>query len=266
MLPLIFFRFNYFKISFIFILLLGIILRLITFCSNSFIVSPDECHSIYYMKENIFTLLSTFYQGANFLPGYTLILKIIHSFFGFNFAFFKLISLIASIISLLVFWDLIKKIFSSKVILLLVFATFAINYNLILYSAIIKPYILDTLFTLIIINYSLYLRNINFNQLSRNKIILILLLSIFMVFTSIPAIVVLEICIFLLLLEAFLKKNKSNTLFLIFFQFIILAFLSVELYTYISQIYFDDSLKSQWTDSKFYFAPTSLKALNALIN
>ena len=241
-----------------FVIALACILRIVTYYSHHYYVVPDEAHSLAGVKESFLYLFTHFDQGANFLPLYKTILKLIYDVVGFTIPYFKLPSLFAGIASVFVFFSLSKKVFKNEIIIFCSLILYALNYNLIYYSSQIKPYEIDVLLCLIIINFAVSFKD---KIITNKNLVIMSLLSCIFVYTSIPAVVILQLCIAWLFIF-----NKENRIKLTILETILLITLSVEYFTYISQMHSDNSLKSMWTEDNFSFAPKSLSAVNALFN
>ena len=249
---------KWFLLCICFILSVACVLRIVTFYSHHFYIVPDEAHSLSGMKESLLYLFTHFEQGANFLPLYRSLLKIIYQVFDFNVLYFKLPSLLCGIASVFVFFELAKKVFKNDIIILCSLILFCFNYNLIYYSSQIKPYEFDVLLCLIITNFAFTIKD---KLISNKTLILMAIFGGIFVYTSIPAIVVLHLCVAWLFI-----LNKENRKKLFIFETVILLLLGIEYVTYIAQIHSDDSLKSMWNSDSFFFAPKSLSAVNALVN
>lgn len=241
-----------------FVIALACILRVVTYYSHHYYVVPDEAHSLAGMRESFLYLFTHFEQGANFLPLYKTILKLIYDTVGFTIPYLKIPSLIAGIASVFVFFDIAKKVFKNEIIILCSLILFSLNYNLIYYSSQIKPYEIDVLLCLIIINFAISFKD---KIITNKNLVVMSLFSCLFIYTSIPAVVILQLCIVFLFI--FNKENRKKIAIL---EAIVLFVLGVEYFTYISQIQSDSSLKSMWTEDDFFFTPKSLPAVNALFN
>lgn len=247
-------------ISYLFVItiIIALAIRLFAFSAHNFYISPDEAHSFAGIKDSFYSLFTYFFQGANFLPIYRAILKLIYGVVGFNIIYYKIPALIAGILSIFVFFDLSKKVFKNQIIILLSNILFALNVNLIYYSTQVKTYEIDVLLCLIIIDFAISFKG---KVLTNKTVLLMSIVSALIAYTSIPAIAIMQICFAIMLFS-----NKKNRLKLIIFELLVLSVISFEYFTYISQIASDNSLKSMWTDDLFFFAPKSLEAVNALVN
>ncbi len=256
----------YILLSVIFII--GIAVRIFVFKTNFYNVVVDECHSLASISTHSFKEIFLIYeQGANFLPAYKLVLKIITSIFGYNFPILKSLSLICGILSLFLFYKILSKLFNNKIIIHSALILFIFNYTLNFYISFIKNYEIDVLITMILINSTLNIY-INFKEskIPWKNMFIYIITSIIFIYTSIPAIVIIESFWLILLFIWIYKKNISNIKRALIFQLLTLPFLIAEYFMYINQMVADTSLKAQWTNGNFFFAPTSLKAVNSLIN
>ncbi len=258
----------YYNLIISIILFIAVLIRILVYKNSTYFLSVDECHSL----SNIDTLsfnniFVCFTPGANFLPGYKAILKIIYSFLGLNFPCFKLFSLICGICSVFVFHRIILKLYNNVCLISTSLILFALNYCLIFYCFMIKNYELDVLITLIILNtainiYSKY-KDV---KIPLTEIILYAVITIIFIYCSIPAIFLTELFWLILMFNYILKKNMDNVKRLTIFQIICIPFLIVEYYTYIIKMHTDKSLTGQWDNGNFFFTPSSLDAVNSLIN
>lgn len=140
------------------LIIFGIIIRIVVFNNFSYFLSMDECHSLLKIKESFVYILTTYVEGANFLPGYKIILKILYKIFGFNWFIFKIPSLIAGIASVFLFLSLCLKAFKNKYLVIPALLILSLSCSLIYYCSNIKPYTFDILFTLMIINSAINLQ------------------------------------------------------------------------------------------------------------
>lgn len=243
---------------YIFVIILACVLRICAFCTHNFYLVPDEAHSLQGVRDSFALIFSNFSQGANFLPLYRLLLKLTYDIVGFSIMYYKIPSLIAGILSVFVFFDLSKKIFKNQIVVLASLLLFAINFNLIFYSSQVKPYEIDVLLCLIVLNFSITFKD---KILSNKNIFFMLIVSLFIIFSSFTAIVISQLCVVVMFIS-----NKQNRAKLATFELAFLSILLFEYFTYISQISSDDSLKAMWLSDSFFFTPNSLEALNALVN
>ena len=251
----------------IFTIIIGVVLRIVAFYANDYYLTMDECHSLAMVKYPFSFLFSRFEQGANFLPLYSVMLKFIYELVGVEPFYFKLSSLFAGITSVFIFYFLAKEIFKNKILILFSLVVFILNYNLLYFSSIIKPYIFDACFTMLIILFALKIRNrLLDNSLSYKFICGLSILSVLILWFSTPSIPVFYISLGILIIEFLIKKNYKALKQLILIVSITSFFVLVEYFVYISQIHSDTALKSMWLSNDFFFYPNSYEALNALIN
>ncbi|MCD7780180.1 MAG: hypothetical protein LUH05_05860 [Candidatus Gastranaerophilales bacterium] len=261
-------RFSIYTISLVIVFAIGIILRILTFINRCYFVPIDECHSLYEIGSSSYiTVLTTFVEGANFLPFCRLILKFIHQIFGFNYVILKLPALLAGICSLFVFYKVLDKLFKNKILIISALIIFSFSYNLINYSAMIKFYMFDVLIALLILYYTLTIKDKYKEETIPLKTLFIsCLVSVLFIFTSFNAIVIIEIYWFLLFLKYFFNKNIPNVIRLIIYQAVAGIFIIIEYLTYINQMSGDESLKNQWLTNGFFFRPDTFDAINSLIH
>ena len=258
----------YYYLLIILLFLISTFIRIIAFKNNSFNVCIDECHSLADIGyQSYLYLFGHYMSGANFLPGYRAVLNTIYNLFGYNYAIFKSFSLLCGILTFVFFYNVLSKIFKNKVIIISALTVFTFNYNLILYSTQIKNYELDVLIVLIILNTILNTYNKYKNEeIPISTILLCSVISIIFIYTSIPALVLIEFYWLIFFLYWLKSKNVQNIKKALLFQVITAPFLILEYFTYIIQIQKEDAVKDQWVNGNFFFRPDSVEAINSLIN
>ena len=256
-----------YSISLFLVVFIGIFLRVFAYHHLGYNVIGDECHSIYGSILPIKDLFTNFIQGTNFLPLYRCLLAFLYNIAGINWPLFKLPSIIASILSIFFFYKILNKVFQNKALILGSLALFCLNYTLIHFSMRIKPYSIDILFVLMILYFSIclfdYLKEKN---LSLGKTIIYAISSVLMVFTSIPAIMYIQISWFGFFIKSLFEKKYKDVLNLLIFQIIVGGSILCEYFIYISKMQGDNGLKEQWLNDGYYFAPDSFAALNSLVH
>ncbi len=244
----------------------GCLLRLIAFLNHNNDVVGDECHSIVQSIGTMHYIFTSYMQGANFLPGYTLILKTLSNILSYSWTVVKIPSLITALLSLFIFKNVINRIFTSKIASLFALILFSFSYSLIVYSAKIKPYSIDVLCSCLLLSTFLYL-NENKENIPIKKFIIYTIFAMIMVYTSIPAIPLLAVFIFLLLIKQICDKNKKNIIGIIISSLFILITVVIEYFTYIIQMKNDSGLYQQWFDNgEFLYSSSSLAYINDLIH
>ncbi len=257
------YKFNlyYFVITILFII--GFTFRILSLINNGYCIIGDECHSLYGSFVSYHDIFFKFIQGTNFLPLYRCLIKFIYKIWGLNFPIYKIFSLIAEFISFFLFFKLLEKVYKNKLLIIFCVVLYCFNYSYIYFSHYIKPYSYDLLCMLLLLN--LVFSN-SINKINLKKLILYIFISLIMVYSSLPAIVTIEIFSFLLLLKNIIYKNLENFFKIIIFQIFTIIFILINYFSYIIQMKTDDGLKTQWLSDLYYFAPTSFKALNSIIH
>ncbi len=250
-----------------FVIIVSIALRITAFFNNYNIVAPDECHSLSDIENASFIgLFSRYIQGANFLQFYRILFKCLYLFNGFNFTVLKFPALIAGILSIFVFFNILLKLFKHKLIIISALAVFAFNFNLIYYSVQIKPYALDILLFLILINTAFYIsNNYKTSTIPNKKLVYYILTSIFITFSSLVNIVNMQIFWGLLFIQNIIQKNIPNIKKYILYEIITVPVILLNYFLYIKQMQTSDGLENQWL-TNFYFKPDCLDALNTLVH
>lgn len=249
------------------IISIGIYLRIKAFIAHSYYLVADECHSLTNLKINFLSYIFTYDEGANFIQGYKLILKTIYSIWGMNWVYFKVPSIIAGILSLFAFTSLTLKVYKNKLLSIIAVIFFSISNNAIFYSSQLKPYEIDILFTIVIINSFLNIKEIGIEKfLNSKKLYYYIPIALFMIYTSTPSIAVMSICLCTLFIEELMKKNKLVIKKLFFIDCTIFAFIFFEYFTYIRNFSNAIDVKSQWLSESFFFAPKSFEAVNSIFS
>lgn len=254
-------------ISVIILFLLSSALRVLSYKANLYNISIDECHNLTDIGQNCLYLFTHFIPGANSLPLYRFSLHLIHNFFGFNFPIYKSISLLCGILSYIVFYKVISKLFNNKIIILALLIVFTFNYCLIVYSYIIKVYEAEMLAVLILLYGALEIYNkYRDTQIPVRIFTIYSIVSVIIMYTALTGIVIIELYWLVFFIYWIKTKNIVNIKKCLLFQAVTVPFLLIEYLTYIVQMVQDTSVKGQWHNDTFYFSPNSLDAVNALIN
>ncbi len=249
----------------IFVLItLGIIFQVFALKNNLYFISGDECHTILGSYLNIKALFTEFLQGTNVLPLYKCLYHYLYKFFGLNWLFFRIPSLFAGILSLFLFTNVLKITFKNKLLIIFCLFTFVFNHTIIHNSFTIKPYMYELVLTLILFKSADYLINKK-SDYTTKELILYTLSSLFIVFFSLPSIVLIELYWGIVFIKNLIERNRANLIKLIIFQFFTALFIISEYLMYIHLMREDSALKTLWL-LDFYIKPTSLNAINALIN
>lgn len=162
-------KFNSYNILISLVILLGIFLRL-----KGYLYNPsfwhDECALAWNVK---FKSYPELFGVLNFLQVtpvlFLIITKILTQIFGYSEQVFRLIPFVCGISSVLVFYLLSKKVFSSKISVFAAVFLFAVNSTLINYSFEFKPYGLDVFFVIICL---LFFVNLDIEKLNVKKALL----------------------------------------------------------------------------------------------
>ncbi len=256
-------KFNLYYFAIILLFIIGFAIRIISLINNRYYMIGDECHSLWGSFVPLHDIFFNFIQGTNFLPLYRCLMKFIYKIWGLDFTVYKLFSLLAEFLSFFLFFRLLEKVFKNKLLIVFCLFLYCFNYSYIHFSHYIKPYSYDLFCMLLMLN--LVLGN-SLDKINPKKLILCILGSLIMVYSSITSIVIIEIFSFLLLLKNFIYKNSENIIKIIIFQIFTLTFILVNYYSYIIQMQADDGLKEQWMSNLYYFTPNSFKALNSIIH
>ena len=248
------------------IIFLGCILRIILFFTNNYIEYTDDCTSLVNVESPLNLIFTNFRQGANFLPGYTILLVIIYKIFGYNFAMYHIPNLIASILSLFLFKNIAKSYIKKKIPYIFSIILFAFSFYAIVAINRIKPYTIDLLCACVLLKIFLKLNDSD-NPISIKTCILYSLIAMLILYFSIPAIPILLLFTVILLLKNISYKNYANIKKITAFLLFIITIIGVEYFTYIMKIQKDNMLHYMWfAKGDFFLDFSSLDTINAIIN
>lgn len=197
----------WFKFCIFLIAALGVFIRLNVLRQN-FSLWHDECALAYNIKFRSFLGLFApldFNQMAP--PFFTLATKVMTKLLGFKEYAFRIIPFLFGCATLPAFYVLAKKILDKKFSIIVAFALFALNTNLIKYSCEFKPYILDVFFAIVCL---LFFLNLDLQAISRKKTLIYGVLLAFLPWFSLPSIFVISAGLIVLLFENFKTKNKKS--------------------------------------------------------
>ncbi len=186
---------------------LGVFIRL-NVLRHNFSFWHDECALAYNIKFRSFLGLFSpldFNQMAP--PFFTLATKVMTKIFGFGEYVFRIIPFLVGCATLPAFYVLAKKVLDKKFSVLVAFALFVLNTNLIKYSCEFKPYILDVFFSIICI---IFFLNLDLKEISRKKALIYGSLLALIPWFSLPSIFVISAG----MINLFFKKivqTKSHT-------------------------------------------------------
>lgn len=199
---------------------LGVFIRL-NVLRHNFSLWHDECALAYNIKFRSFLGLFApldFNQMAP--PFFTLATKIMTKFLGFSEYVFRIIPFLFGCATLPAFYVLSKKVLDKKFSIIIAFALFALNTNLIKYSCEFKPYILDVFFAIICLVFFL---DLNLKAISRKKTLLYGAFLALCPWFSLPSIFVISAG----LLVLFFKNLKKTLLLIIPFALSLLIYLKI---------------------------------------
>lgn len=201
----------WFKFCIFLIAALGVFIRL-NVLGHNFSLWHDECALAYNIKFRSFLGLFApldFNQMAP--PFFTLATKIMTKILGFREYVFRIIPFLFGCATLPAFYVLSKKVLDKKFSIIIAFALFALNTNLIKYSCEFKPYILDVFFSIICV---IFFLNLNLAKISRKKTLIYGGLLAILPWFSLPSIFVISAGLIILLFENF-KNDFAKKLLLI---------------------------------------------------
>lgn len=201
----------WFKFCIFLITALGVFIRL-NVLRHNFSLWHDECALAYNIKFRSFLgLFSPLDFNQMSPPFFTLATKVMTKILGFREYVFRIIPFLVGCAALPAFYVLSKKILDKKFSIIIAFALFALNTNLIKYSCEFKPYILDVFFAIICV---IFFLNLNLTKISRGKTLFYSGLLALVPWFSLPSIFVISAGIIISLFENF-KNNFAKKLLLI---------------------------------------------------
>lgn len=201
----------WFKFCIFLITALGVFIRL-NVLRHNFSLWHDECALAYNIKFRSFLgLFSPLDFNQMSPPFFTLATKVMTKILGFREYVFRIIPFLVGCAVLPAFYVLSKKILDKKFSIIIAFALFALNTNLIKYSCEFKPYILDVFFAIICV---IFFLNLNLTKISRGKTLFYSGLLALVPWFSLPSIFVISAGIIISLFENF-KNNFAKKLLLI---------------------------------------------------
>lgn len=204
---------------------LGVFIRL-NVLRHNFSLWHDECALAYNIKFRSFLGLFApldFNQMAP--PFFTLATKVMTKILGLSEYAFRIIPFLFGCATLPAFYALSKKILDKKFSIVVAFALFALNTNLIKYSCEFKPYILDVFFAIVCV---IFFLNIDLAKISRKKTLVYGLLLALLPWFSLPSVFVIAAGLIILLVTTF--KNKDKTLLFPIAYFLLPLLVSLLIY------------------------------------
>lgn len=200
-----------FKFCIFLIAALGILIRL-NVLRHNFSLWHDECALAYNIKfRSFFGLFAPLDFNQMAPPFFTLATKIMTKLLGFKECVFRIIPFLFGCATLPAFYALSKKILDKKFSIIVAFALFTLNTNLIKYSCEFKPYILDVFFTIICL---IFFLNLNLQAISRKKTFFYGVLLALLPWFSLPSVFVISSGIIILTFKN-LKSDLAKKIILI---------------------------------------------------
>lgn len=186
---------------------LGVLIRL-NVLRHNFSLWHDECALAYNIKYRSFLGLFApldFNQMAP--PFFTVITKVTTKFFGFKEYVFRIIPFLFGCATLPAFYVLSKKVLEKKFSIIIAFALFALNTNLIKYSCEFKPYILDVFFSIICL---IFFLNLDLKAFSSKKTLIYGVLLALVPWFSLPSVFVISAGLINLLFSKFKEVAQAK--------------------------------------------------------
>jgi hypothetical protein len=171
------------------IVILAIYIRINVLIHN-FSLWHDECALAYNIKFKTFSgLFAPLDFNQMTPPFFTIATKIMTKIFGFKEYVYRIIPFLFGCATLPAFYMLCKKILNKKFSIIIAFALFALNTNLIKYSCEFKPYILDVFFAIICL---IFFLNLDLKSISPKKTLIYGILLTFLPWFSLPSVFVIS--------------------------------------------------------------------------
>lgn len=179
----------WFKFCIFLIAALGVLIRL-NVLRHNFSLWHDECALAYNIKfRSLLELFAPLDFNQMAPPFFTLATKIMTKLFGFKEYVYRILPFLFGCATLPAFYALSKKILDKKFSIIVAFALFALNTNLIKYSCEFKPYILDVFFAIICL---IFFLNLDLQVISRKKTLIYGVLLAFLPWFSLPSVFVIS--------------------------------------------------------------------------
>lgn len=159
---------NWHFILAILIVLLAVVVRSFAFGLNNIFEDDETRFLLQIMDINFLSCFLPLGGGQSAPVVFVLIEKILLHISNSSELILKSISYLASIISIFFFYKLSDKFFDRKYSILVALFLFAVNYRLVFFSSIVKPYSIDILIGVLCIY---YLSDITISKLSNKKLV-----------------------------------------------------------------------------------------------
>lgn len=135
-------------IAVIFLFLLGVLLRLRQFLIGRSLWADEAMLALNIVNRDLIGLFKPLDYDQGAPPGFLFVEKIFNLLFGRNEYALRLFPLLIGILSLWLFYLLLRRVIRNEMALFTVFALFVFNPRLIYYSSEVKQYILDVFVTI----------------------------------------------------------------------------------------------------------------------
>lgn len=228
----------YLAILFIFVFSFSAIIKL--YCANFSLYLDESMLALNVINRSIFNLTPPldYSQAAPFL--FLVMTKINTKIFSNNELTLRLIPFLASIGSIIIFLQILNRIFKSKISKLLALLFFSTNPNVITYSAFFKQYSTDIFFTLLII--LMYLK-LDFEKISNKKLIIYSCILAFAMMMSYTAVFINFAILFIFLILHIKKINIKKIIYFVSFQILSLIFIFL---SSLNSLHSDVGLNNYW--------------------
>lgn len=232
-------KINKYKFWVVFIVLLGIYLRL-----NAYLANPslwhDECALALNIQNKSYSQLFgvlDFVQVAP--PFFTVLTKFLTQIFGYSELMFRFIPFLVGCLSVVGFYFLSEKTLKSKIAVLLSTLFFALNDILINYSIEFKPYELDVFFTIICL---LFFIDFKIEKFSLRTLVMFGFGLALIPWFSFAPLFVLGACF----LNLFVRNHKENLLKKLALFLPVAVSIALYLIVYVSSNYTQSSMVQSW--------------------
>lgn len=195
-------------------------------------------------------------------PFFLIISKFILMKYGLNEVMLRLVPYVSSIISLILFYLLCKKIFKNNISTLVATFLFALNMPLVEFSQILKPYSSDALFSILIM---LAVLTLDLEKMNMKKIIFLSFLTVLNFWCAYSTVIFTFSFALLFLIENSLSRDYVKLKYSIIFAGINLAGILLYYFTNLHKAISSKYLFSFWTNN-FGFFPNTYKEFMGLIH
>lgn len=243
------------------VIIFGIYLRTVPLIQNNSIFLDEGLLIVNFHEKHYWQMFLPLNYMQAAPPIFLILSKFMYQLFGVNEMALRFLPYMASNLSLILFYFLLKKVFKNYIAILIALFAFAINPQLSWFGAFLKPYSFDVLFTIIALLVAL---NIDLLKLNKKKALMLGVLAAISVWCSYAMLFV--ICGISLVFMSQVYLSKDQKLKKIFWVYAIPNIIGFFIYFAINLLWvkMNPQLQHFWT-TYFSFSPRSYKDYKAII-